>query len=159
MNAIELGNLLRKNEDKFIDLGLNSGTLWGGNDLIIVRDKIMLTLDSPSYEYIKKLGYQFPTEEQFNELFMLCSCKLYNKAGRDFIVVKSKFNDNFLRFCISKSFLLGEHTKNNIPNIINIKSTYFPQIITKQKDIKQSNTFFMNFTDFMFYDLIFVKNK
>lgn len=158
MNAIELGNLLRKNEDKFIDLGLDSGTLWGGNDLIIIRDRIMLTLDSPFYECIKKFGYQFPTEEQFNELFYLCSCKLYNKAGRDFIIVKSKFNDNFLRFCISKPFLLREPIKNNIPNIINIKSTYFPQIITKtkQKDIKQSNIFFM---DFMFYDLIFVKDK
>jgi len=155
MNAVEFGNLLRKNDDKFIDLGLDSGTLWGGNDLIILRDRIMLTLDSPFYKSIEKLGYQFPTEEQFNELFYLCSCKLYNKVGRDFIVVKSKFNDNFLRFCISKPFLLREPIKNNIQNIIDIRSIYFPQIITKQKGIKP-NIFFM---DFMFYDLIFVKDK
>ncbi len=151
MNAVEFGNLLNRNDDKFIDLGLDSGTKWGGNDLIIYRDNIILSLDCPFYEHIKDLGYQFPTREQFNELFYSCSCKLYNKCGIDFIVVKSRVNNNFLRFCIPKSFLLRDELIKNIPYNINIKSTYFPQIATKRE------AFLYN--DLLTNDLIFVKDK
>lgn len=151
MNRIDFGNLLSRNDDKFIDLGLDSGTKWGGNDLIIYRDNIILSLDCPFYEHIKDLGYQIPTREQFNELFYSCSCKLYNKCGRDFIVVKSRVNNNFLRFCISKPFLLRDTLIKNIPYKINIKSTYFPQITTKHE-------IFFHY-DLLTYDLIFVKDK
>ncbi len=108
MNAIEFGKLLNRNDENFIDLGLNSGTLWGGSDIIINRDNLFVGLDCPFYKYIRNLGYQFPTQEQFDELFNLCSCKLYNKGGREFVVIKSKVNSNFLRFCIFRPFYLME---------------------------------------------------
>lgn len=155
MNAIDFGNLLSRNDDKFIDLGLDSGTKWGGDDLIIYRDNIILSLDCPFYEHIKDLGYQFPTREQFNELFYSCSCKLYNKCGRDFIVVKSRVNNNFLRFCINKPFLVRDTIMGSaiVPYYINILSRYFN--ITNST--RSSSGIF--FVTFLTYDLIFVKDK
>lgn len=157
MNAVEFGELLKKNEDKFIDLGLDSGTLWGGNDIIIYRNSLILNLDCPFYEHIKNLGYQLPTKEQFDELFNSCFCKLYNKGGRDFVVVKSKVNNNFLRFYITGSFLLRNTTSNlTLTDTINIKSTYFPKPVEFMRKTPSSFLFFM---DIITYDLIFVKDK
>lgn len=154
-SAVELVKVFEDNKDKFIDLGLDSGTLWGGSDLIIDKDAFLLDLCCPYYEHVRKSGYQLPSFEQFDELFNLCSCKLYNKGNTNFVIIRSRKNNNFLRFCINRPFLVRDTImgSNRVPDYINILSRYFN--ITNST--RSSSGIF--FVTFLTYDLIFVKDK
>lgn len=65
--------------DKYVDLGLPSGTLWA-KDYIKVKNKLLSDrIETAVLPFHKAKQYNLPTKEQFDELWRVCRHEYYGK--------------------------------------------------------------------------------